>query len=119
MKKLTMALVASVCFALPAYAIDLGFMSLDNEIEAKYNVDTETSGLTAQTGVTVPLWMLSASVDADMDLLAIGDDSKEMYQGIDIGLDYQVHDNILLELDSGIDTDWNREDITVSATIKF
>ena len=63
--------------------------------------------------------MLSPSIDADMDLLAIGNSSKEMYQGIDIGLDLQLHEMLLLELDTGIDTDWNRENISLSATLKF
>tara|TARA_B100000287_G_C20540306_1_gene744362 strand:- start:680 stop:1039 length:360 start_codon:yes stop_codon:yes gene_type:complete len=119
MKKFILATVAALFFALPAQAIDLGFMSLDNQVKAGYNVDTEVSSLTAQTGVTVPIWIMSASIDADMDLLAFGDSSKEMYQGIDIGLDLPLHDMLVLELDTGIDTDWNRENISLTATLSF
>tara|TARA_B100000287_G_scaffold152259_2_gene143934 strand:- start:2750 stop:3112 length:363 start_codon:yes stop_codon:yes gene_type:complete len=120
MRSFILALAAAIVFALPAHAIDLGNgISLDNEIKAKYNVDTETSDLTAQTGVTVGVWVLDMSVDADFDLLSISDDSKDLYQGIDIGVDWRLHDSLVIELDTGINTDWERENISLSATLSF
>ena len=55
-----------------------------------------------------------------MGIKSLGNASTaDLYQGLDIGLDYAVGSNVLLELDTGMDTDWAREDITLSMTLTF
>ena len=121
MKKLILAMVVAMGFVLPASAWDLGNgISIDNSIEAGLNIDKDTSTLTMESGMTVPIWILSANVNADFDLEALGSSSTaDLYKGLDIGLDYNVASGVLLELDTGMDTDWAREDITLSMTLSF
>ena len=121
MKKYFLALVTALAFAYPAGAWDLGNgISIDNKLEAALNIDKDTTSLTMESGITVPVWILSANVNADWDLKALGSSSTaDLYKGLDIGLDYAVGDGVLLELDTGLDTDWNREDITLSMTLSF
>ena len=121
MKKLILAMAIAMGFALPASAWDLGNgISIDNSIEAALNIDKDTTALTMESGITVPIWVLNANVNADFDLKSLGNASNaDLYQGLDIGLDYAVGSNVLLELDTGMDTDWAREDITLSMTLSF
>ena len=42
-----------------------------------------------------------------------------MYQGLDIGVDYSINQWMMLEVDTGMDTDWEMEDVVLSATVKF
>jgi hypothetical protein len=121
MKKYILALAIAMGFTLPAYAWDLGNgISLDTEIEAAHNIDKDTTSLTMESGMTVPIWILSANVNADFDIKALGSSStSDLYQGLDLGLDYNVASGVKLELDTGIDTDWAREDITLSMTVSF
>ena len=121
MKKILLAMVIAMGFILPAHAWDLGNgVSIDNKLEAAMNLDKDTSTLTMESGITIPMWVLSANVNADFNLEALGSSSTaDLYQGLDIGLDYNVGNGVLLELDTGLDTDWAREDITLSMTLSF
>jgi len=121
MKKYFLALATAIVFAFPAGAWDIGNgISLDNELKATHNLDTPATTITAQSGITVPLMMMDLTVDADFDLTALGSSStSDLYQGIDIGLDYDVSDSLVLEMNTGIDTNWAREDITLSMTLSF
>ena len=42
-----------------------------------------------------------------------------MYQGLDIGVDYSLTSFLMLEVDTGVDNDWEMEDIKLSATLSF
>ena len=121
MKKIILAMALAMGLALPAAAWDLGNgISIDNSIEAALNIDKDTTALTMESGITVPVWILSANVNADFDLKSLGSASTaDLYKGLDIGLDYAVGNGVLLELDTGLDTDWAREDITLSMTLSF
>lgn len=121
MKKKILAFLAALAFAVPASAWELGNgISLDNELEAKYAMDAETTSITLESGISVPVWILSANVNADFDLTNLGSNAKgDVYQGIDIGIDYSVSEHMVLEVDSGIDTNGDREDIVVSMTLSF
>tara|TARA_A100001011_G_scaffold391708_2_gene477742 strand:- start:1306 stop:1671 length:366 start_codon:yes stop_codon:yes gene_type:complete len=121
MKKYILTIALALAFAYPAGAWDLGNgISIDNEIEAKYNLDTPATTLTMQSGVTLPMLGMDWTVDADFDLNALGSSSTaDLYKGLDIGVDYDISNNLVLELDTGMDTDWAREDINLSMTLSF
>ena len=121
MKKyfLTLLFVCASCYPVAAWELSNG-ISLDNSIKAQYNVDTTTTAVTMESGVTVPVSFLDLSVDADFDLTELSfSDNSDVYQGIDIGLAVSATSNIVLELNTGIDTDWNREDLIASMTWSF
>jgi len=121
MKKYLLALVATLGFAGSAAAWDLGGgLSIDSSMEAAYNIDTASTTLTMESGMTIPLLWMSANVNADFDLTSFGSSSSaDLYQGIDIGVDYVVADNLMLEMDTGIDTNGDRENIVVSMTLSW
>ena len=114
MKKYLLILATTLGFAYPAGAWDFG-----NEVEAKYNVDQKTTTITLESGVTQSLSdNVVFNVNADFNLKEINNTSG-LYQGLDIGVDYNIADNVMFEIDTGIDTDWKREDISVSMTWNF
>tara|TARA_B100000212_G_C27251278_1_gene480352 strand:- start:242 stop:652 length:411 start_codon:yes stop_codon:yes gene_type:complete len=122
MKKLLMALVTALMLPLSAVAIEIGNtgISVDNEIEAVWSVDNEDYDLTLESGVTVPVWIMSANVNADFDIEAlIEDEGADTYKGLDIGIDYSLTSFMMLEVDTGVDNDWEMEDIKLSATFSF
>ena len=122
MKKLLLAMVTALLLPMSVAAIELGStgITLNNSVEATWSIDNEDYDLTAESGITVPVWVMSASVDADWDLEAmIKDEGGDLYKGIDIGLDYSLTSFLMLELDTGINNDWEREDIKLSATVSF
>ncbi len=122
MKKLLMALVTALMLPLSAVAIEIGNtgISVDNEIEAVWSVDNEDYDLTLESGVTVPVWIMSANVNADFDIEAlIEDEGADTYKGLDIGVDYSLTSFMMLEVDTGVDNDWEMEDIKLSATFSF
>ncbi len=89
-------------------------------MEAAYNIDTASTTLSMESGMTIPLLWMSANVNADFDLTSFGSSSSaDLYQGIDIGVDYVVADNLMLEMDTGIDTNGDRENIVVSMTLSW
>ena len=123
MKKLLMALVTALMLPLSAVAIEIGNtgISVDNEIEAVWSVDNEDYDLTLESGITVPVWILSANVNADFDIEALIEDhhNTDTYKGLDIGVDYSLTSFLMLEVDTGVDNDWEMEDIKLSATLSF
>ena len=122
MNKYLLALVTALMLPLSAVAIEIGNtgISVDNEIEAVWSVDNEDYDLTLESGVTVPVWIMSANVNADFDIEAlIKDEGADTYKGLDIGIDYSLTSFMMLEVDTGVDNDWEMEDIKLSATFSF
>ena len=122
MNKYLLALVTALMLPLSAVAIEIGNtgISVDNEIEAVWSVDNEDYDLTLESGVTVPVWIMSANVNADFDIEAlIEDEGADTYKGLDIGVDYSLTSFLMLEVDTGVDNDWEMEDIKLSATLSF
>tara|TARA_E500000178_G_C16819610_1_gene660871 strand:- start:440 stop:808 length:369 start_codon:yes stop_codon:yes gene_type:complete len=122
MNKYLLALVTALMLPLSAVAIEIGNtgISVDNEIEAVWSVDNEDYDLTLESGVTVPVWIMSANVNADFDIEAlIEDEGADTYKGLDIGVDYSLTSFLKLEVDTGVDNDWEMEDIKLSATFSF
>ena len=122
MNKYLLALVTALMLPLSAEAIEIGNtgISVDNEIEAVWSVDNEDYDLTLESGVTVPVWIMNANVNADFDIEAlIEDEGADTYKGLDIGVDYSLTSFLMLEVDTGVDNDWEMEDIKLSATLSF
>ena len=122
MNKYLLALVTALMLPLSAVAIEIGNtgISVDNEIEAVWSVDNEDYDLTLESGVTVPVWIMNANVNADFDIEAlIEDEGAYTYKGLDIGVDYSLTSFLMLEVDTGVDNDWEMEDIKLSATLSF
>ena len=121
MKKYLLALATALMLPVSAFSFEIGStgISLDNEVETSWSVDNEEYGLTLESGITVPVWILSANVNADFDIKNWIEDEGDMYQGLDIGVDYNVNQWMMLEVDTGMDTDWEMEDVVLSATVKF
>lgn len=122
MNKYLLALVTALMLPLSAVAIEIGNtgISVDNEVEAVWSVDNEDYDLTLESGVTVPVWIMSANVNADFDIEAlIEDEGADTYKGLDIGVDYSLTSFLKLEVDTGVDNDWEMEDIKLSATFSF
>ena len=122
MNKYLLALVTALILPLSAVAIEIGNtgISVDNEIEAVWSVDNEDYDLTLESGVTVPVWIMNANVNADFDIEAlIEDEGAYTYKGLDIGVDYSLTSFLMLEVDTGVDNDWEMEDIKLSATLSF
>ena len=122
MNKYLLALVTALMLPLSAVAIEIGNtgISVDNEIEAVWSVDNEDYDLTLESGVTVPVWIMNANVNADFDIEAlIEDEGADTYKGLDIGVDYSLTSFLMLEVDTGVDNDWEMEDIKLSATFRF
>ena len=122
MNKYLLALVTALLLPLSAVAIEIGNtgISVDNEIEAVWSVDNEDYDLTLESGVTVPVWIMNANVNADFDIEAlIEDEGADTYKGLDIGVDYSLTSFLMLEVDTGVDNDWEMEDIKLSATLSF
>ncbi len=123
MKKLLLAMVTALLLPMSVAAIELGStgITLDNSVEATWSIDNEDYDLTLESGVTVPVWIMSANINADFDIEALIEDhhNTDTYKGLDIGVDYSLTSFLMLELDTGIDNDWEREDIKLSATFSF
>ena len=123
MNKYLLALVTALMLPISAAAIDMGNtgISLDNEVEAVWSVDNEDYDLTLESGITVPVWILSANVNADFDIEALIEDhhNTDTYKCFDIGVDYSITSFLMLDVDSGVDYDLEMEDIKLSATISF
>ena len=122
MNKYLLALVTALMLPLSAVAIEIGNtgISVDNEIEAVWSVDNEDYDLTLESGVTVPVWIMNANFNADFDIEAlIEDEGADTYKGLDIGVDYSLTSFLMLEVDTGVDNDWEMEDIKLSATLSF
>ena len=122
MNKYLLALVTALMLPISAAAIEIGNtgISLDNEVEAVWSVDNEDYDLTLESGVTVPVWIMNANVNADFDIEAlIEDEGADTYKGLDIGVDYSLTSFLMLEVDTGVDNDWEMEDIKLSATLSF
>ena len=108
MKKLLLTFALAMAIANPAYAELFG---LDWESTGEYNVDTETTSLTAQVGKSIFLSGLTLSADADFDIIGAS------FSGTDYKASIDVKDNLEVYLSTGLDTTWTREDLV--AGFKF
>ena len=97
------------------FTAQAGLLGLDNEIKGEYNTDTSASTVTAQVGKTIGIYGFSVTGDVDFDL-------KELEY---TGIDFKAENDILemnstsFYVSSGLDTDWEMEDITLGMSIKF
>ena len=110
MKRLLVILLLAIPFTAKA-----GILGLDNEIKGEYNTDTSASTLTGEIGKTIGLYGFSITGDVDFDI-------KEFeYTGMDFKAEYDVLqlNNASIYVSSGLDTDWEMEDITLGMSIKF
>ena len=82
MNKYLLALVTALMLPLSAVAIEIGNtgISVDNEIEAVWSVDNEDYDLTLESGVTVPVWIMNANVNADFDIEELIEDFEEQQE---------------------------------------
>ena len=110
MKKLLLILLLAIPFSAQA-----GTLGLDNNVKGEYNIDTNTTSLTAQVGKTIGLYGFSVTGDIDFDLLEFS------YEGVDFRAEYDVLDanNAAFYISSGMDTNWAMEEVTVGLEINF
>ena len=97
---------------LSATADVFGFQgSLDGE----YNLDTEDSTLTAEVSRTFSIYGFSVAGDVDFDLIDLE------YDGLDLKAEYDILDanSTSIYVSSGLDTDWEMEDVKVGFEVKF
>ena len=110
MNKLLLVLVVLLPFSAQA-----GILGLDNTIKGEYNTDTSASTLTGEIGKTIGLYGFSITGDVDFDI-------KEFeYTGMDFKAEYDILDanSTSVYISSGLDTDWEMEDIVVGVEVKF
>ena len=111
------ALGLSLGIASNAHAFELGStgISLPQQMEASYNVDDESTSLTFESGISYSMWGITANANADFDVI------ETEYMGLDFGLDYShsAIPQVLFEIDTGLDTDQNMEDVVLSVTLSF
>ena len=104
-----------ILIILPFTAAQAGLLGLDSQIKGEYNLDTDKSTLTSQIGKTIGMYGLSVTGDVDFDI-------KEFeYTGMDFKAEYDILDanSTSVYISSGLDTDWEMEDIVVGVEVKF
>tara|TARA_R100001082_G_C4364168_1_gene160963 strand:+ start:2845 stop:3180 length:336 start_codon:yes stop_codon:yes gene_type:complete len=105
----------TVLLILPFTAAQAGLLGLDSQIKGEYNLDTDTSTLTSQIGKTIGMYGLSVTGDVDFDVMEFA------YDGVDIKAEYDVLqlNNASVYVSSGLDTNWEMEDIKIGLEINF
>ena len=102
-----------------AFELGNSGLSLDNEIETKYNMDSEETTMSLESGMSYSYLALTASIDADFDIKNFINSEGNTYQGIDLGVDYTVNDWAVVAADTGLDMDNEVEPIVLSITFSF
>ena len=105
----------TVLLILPFTAAQAGLFGLDSQIKGEYNLDTDTSTLTSQIGKTIGMYGLSVTGDVDFDVMEFA------YDGVDVKAEYDVLqlNNASVYVSSGLDTNWEMEDIKIGLEINF
>ena len=105
----------TVLLILPFTAAQAGLLGLDSQIKGEYNIDTDTSTLTSQIGKTIGMYGLSVTGDVDFDVMEFA------YDGVDVKAEYDVLqlNNASVYVSSGLDTNWEMEDIKIGLEINF
>jgi len=105
----------TVLLILPFTAAQAGLLGLDSQIKGEYNLDTDTSTLTSQIGKTIGMYGLSVTGDVDFDVMEFA------YDGVDVKAEYDVLqlNNASVYVSSGLDTNWEMEDIKIGLEINF
>jgi len=92
-----------------------GMLGLDSKVEGDYNLETNKSTLTGEIGKTISAFGLSVTGDIDFDI------TEFEYTGVDFKSAYSLGDTYSMEIfaKSGLDTNWEMEDIVVGFSAKF
>ena len=100
---------------LPFVTAHAGVLGLDSQIKGEYNIDTDKSTLTSQIGKTIGMYGLSVTGDVDFDVMEFA------YDGVDVKAEYDVLqlNNASVYVSSGLDTNWEMEDIKIGLEINF
>ncbi len=100
---------------MPFTAAQAGLFGLDSQIKGEYNLDTDTTTLTSQIGKTIGMYGLSVTGDVDFDVMEFA------YDGVDVKAEYDVLqlNNASVYVSSGLDTNWEMEDIKIGLEINF
>ena len=78
-------------------------------------MDSDSSTITSQVGKTIGLYGFSVTADVDFDVMEFA------YDGMDFKAEYDILDanSTSVYISSGLDTDWEMEDIVVGVEVKF
>ncbi len=109
-KKILLPLLLALPFTAQA-----GLLGLDSQIKGDYNIETNKSTLTSQVGKTIGLYGLSVTGDIDFNVMDFA------YDGMDFKAEYDVLElnSTSLYVSSGLNTNWEMEDIVVGFEFNF
>ena len=109
-KKILLPLLLALPFTAQA-----GLLGLDSQVKGDYNIETNKSTLTSQVGKTISLYGLSVTGDIDFNVIDFA------YDGMDFKAEYDVLElnSTSLYVSSGLNTNWEMEDIVVGFEFNF
>ena len=109
-KKILLPLLLALPFTAQA-----GLLGLDSQVKGDYNIETNKSTLTLQVGKTIGLYGLSVTGDIDFNVIDFA------YDGMDFKAEYDVLElnSTSLYVSSGLNTNWEMEDIVVGFEFNF
>tara|TARA_R100000781_G_scaffold33693_1_gene24433 strand:+ start:813 stop:1148 length:336 start_codon:yes stop_codon:yes gene_type:complete len=109
-KKILLPLLLALPFTAQA-----GLLGLDSQVKGDYNIETNKSTLTSQVGKTIGLYGLSVTGDIDFNVIDFA------YDGMDFKAEYDVLElnSTSLYVSSGLNTNWEMEDIVVGFEFNF
>ena len=94
------------------FTASAGMLGLDSTVEGTYNLETNKDTLTGEVGKTVEAFGLSVTSDIDFDMLEFEYSGLDFKSAYNIGI-FEVYAK------SGLNTDWEMEDIVVGFSAKF
>ena len=94
------------------FTASAGMLGLDSTIEGTYNLETNKDTLTGEIGKTIEAYGLSITSDVDFDILEFE------YSGLDFKSAYNIG-AFEVYAKSGLNTDWEMEDIVIGFSAKF
>ena len=97
------------------FTAQAGLLGLDSQVKGEYNIDSDSSTITSQVGKTIGLYGFSITADVDFDVMEFS------YDGMDFKAEYDLLEmnNTSMYISSGLDTNWEREDIILGLEVKF
>ena len=101
-----------ILMTLLPFTATAGMLGLDSKVEGTYNLETNKDTLTGEIGKTIEAYGLSITSDVDFDILEFE------YGGLDFKSAYNIG-AIEVYAKSGMNTDWEMEDIVVGFSAKF